>query len=197
MSKHKFHFQSVWQFCFPQGQSSFTQPEALASKASPYIPKVQLALRKRVLNSSIEILHHTQSHRGQLNALEVCTNSLEKLPNVQDEKLTTGGLNWEINWSSLYLNKEKEENICSKILFSFQTCSRARVQWPVQGEQWLCHTLLVAMYRWVLAEVTQLYLSIHPLLVLSDKFHVLRRLKVILLLGQPMGPDMVWPMKGL
>ena len=31
-----------------------------------------------------------------------------------------------MNWSSLYLNKEKEENICGKILFSFQMRSIAR-----------------------------------------------------------------------
>lgn len=79
-----------------------------------------------LFRSSIEILHHPQSHQGQLNTLEAWTDNLQKLPNAYDEQLDAGQLNSKMNWSSLYLNKEKEENICVKILVSFQMCSTAR-----------------------------------------------------------------------
>lgn len=87
-----------------------------ALETSPSVQKLLLTLRKNVLfNSSIEILHQTQSPHGQLSTLEVWTDNLQQLANAYDEKPVTGWLSSELNCLSLYLNKEKGEE-CGKIL---------------------------------------------------------------------------------
>lgn len=74
--------------------------------------KLQLALRKNLLfNSSTEILHQTQSPQGQLSTLEVWADNLHQLAKAHNEKLATGQVSSELNLLSLYLNKEKGENM--------------------------------------------------------------------------------------
>lgn len=73
-----------------------------ALETSPYVQKLQLALRKNLLfNSSIEILHQTQRPQGQLSTLVVWTDNLQQLAKAYNEKIATGQLSSELNLLSL------------------------------------------------------------------------------------------------
>lgn len=88
-----------------------------------------------------------------------------------------------MNWSSLYLNKEKQDNIRGKILFFFQMCSTASGAMARRAREVMA--ALQAANSRVSVQVAAcssdpIHLSV-CLSFLSDKYYVLRKLKKAIL----------------